>query len=68
MGLLGSEKHKSLADVARDDRSSGRFLYREWKLPEGAKEVTIGVAPVEKSLKGDGDPASVEAQICCGFH
>jgi hypothetical protein len=68
MGPLGSEKHKSLADVAEDDHASGRFLYREWPLPKDAKEVTIGVAPVAKSLKGDGDPASVEAQICCGFY
>jgi hypothetical protein len=75
MGLLGSEKYKSvseryksLADVAGDDHASGRFLYREWALPENANEVTIGVAPVAKSLKGDGDPESVEAQICCGFY
>lgn len=67
MGLLG-ESHQDLKAVAADDDASGRFLYREWPLPKDAKEVTIGVAPVMKSLKGDGDPESVEAQICCGFY
>lgn len=68
MGLLGAGNHESLAEVREDDRASGRFLYREWDLPKGAKEITIGVAPVAKSLQGDGDPESVEAQICCGFY
>lgn len=67
MGLLG-QSHQDLKGVGADDHASGRFLYREWPLPKGAKEITIGVAPVAKSLKGDGDPESVEAQICCGFY
>jgi hypothetical protein len=65
MGIGGpGDETELLAGLCASDESSGRFLYRKERLAEGASEIVVGVARVERAPR---EQEQVRAQLCCMF-
>lgn len=65
MGIVPAAEARGLLNRLKlDDEASGQFLYRDLKLPEGLKEIAVGVSPVANARA---DAESVFAQLCVLF-